>query len=140
MDIPVFVKLRVNPELNGPAADTADCGLGRLLHYIPQVACELQLASTLHYVDLYLQHLTANLGPSQAIDHADRVLIQDRRKITADAQVFLQVFLCNANPLYSRCYQLDCRLAAQLPHGPLQGTDTGLSSVAGDDSTDGLVT
>ena len=102
MNVLRLVKIRLDSQLDGAAADVGQGGLGGLLHDAAQVAGELYLAGAGHHARLHLQDLAPHLGPGQAVDHAYLLRPgQPLRVIAADTQIVLQVISCDVNRLYT---------------------------------------
>lgn len=115
--------------------------MGRFLHHISQVAGELQLPGTIHYIDLHLQRLPAHTGPSQSGHQTHRVRRrQPVRQIRADAQEFLQVAPGDGNPFGTVLFhQPHIRLPTQGAQTTLQISDARLPGVAGNDLSHGVI-
>ena len=68
-----FIEIRSNAQFRTVSPNVAQGRVSGFLHHVTQIAGELQLAGTLHDVDLHLQRFTADAGPGQAGDQPNLV-------------------------------------------------------------------
>ena len=65
VDVLGLIKVSGNAQPGGIGPNVTQRCMSRLLHHIPQIAGELQLAGAVHDVNFYLQGLAAYTGPGQ---------------------------------------------------------------------------
>ena len=75
VDVDVAIEVARQPELLRAAADVGERGLRRLLHDVAKLPGERQLALAVEHLHFGGENAAAHLGPGQAGDQADFVLL-----------------------------------------------------------------
>ena len=141
MDVLRLIKIGRNAEMRRPRADVAHRRLDGFLHHIAEIARQLQLAGAIDHVDLDLQRLAADRRPRKSRHKADRVACRQLvRQETAHAEIALQICPRHAHALRRvRRHEAHRTFAAERRQLTLEISDAGLSCIARDDLTHGLV-
>ena len=137
VDIFVLVKVRIDPERLGAAAQAGDGGTCRLLHHVAQVAGQLDAAGALHHGALDVEHFPADRGIRKAAHKADLVA---RTQLIVDvfprSEQFFQPIGANGNTLHFTLGDREGRLAADARDFAFQHTDARFARIAADDGAD----
>ena len=141
MDVLGLVKIPGNTQLGSVCTNIAQGRMGRLLHYVSQIAGQLQFAGAVHHIDFHFQGLAAYAGPGQAGHQA--YLVRTGQSVWEEfsyTQEFFQISAGNGDFLDILLgQQLHISLAADLANVSLQISDAGLPGIAADDLPDGVI-
>src|SRR5690554_6445634 len=120
------MELRINAELIGPGAEIAEGGLGRLLHYIAQLAGQSQLAFAVHHWHFSCKGLASHLSKGQPGCYPYPVLfVHLTLLITGHTQIPVQIAYIHTGTLNLTFDDFGGNLAANRAEAAFQVTHSG---------------
>ena len=137
VDFMFFKNFRIKIQRPSMSPNVGMGRLHRLLHHIAKLSGQCQCLLTGHQARLNMKHFTTHRCPGKAVDNTYLIFVQIfLANIFFSAQIAMQSLCGHLNSALVPFRHFSSHLAAHFADFPFQITQTGFTSVFGDNFTD----